>query len=142
MFKFSKRSLKNLNTVDSKLQLLAHEVLKITPYDFAITEGLRTTERQQELFKQNTPNKIITKCDGIKNKSKHQLGKAIDIMVYISEIDKTTNKPTGRNIGTWEEKYYREVALIFKQKAKELNINISWGGNWKSFKDCPHFEVV
>ena len=131
MFKFSKRSLKNLNTVDSKLQLLANEVLKTTPYDFAITEGLRTVERQQELFKQNTSNKIITKCDGIKNKSKHQLGKAIDIMVYDEH-----------GVGTWEEKYYKEVALIFKQKAKELNINISWGGDWKSFKDYPHFEIV
>ena len=131
MFKFSKRSLKNLNTVDSKLQLLANEVLKITPYDFAITEGLRTLERQQKLFKQNTSNKIITKCDGIKNKSKHQLGKAIDIMVYDEH-----------GAGTWEEKYYKEVALIFKQKAKELNINISWGGDWKSFKDYPHFELV
>ena len=131
MFKFSQSSIKRLNTVDSKLQLLANEVLKITPYDFAITEGLRTVERQQELFKQNTSNKIITKCDGIKNKSKHQLGKAIDIMVYDEH-----------GAGTWEEKYYKEVALIFKQKAKELNINISWGGDWKSFKDYPHFEIV
>ncbi len=131
MFKFSKRSLKNLNTVDSKLQLLAHEVLKITPYDFAITEGLRTTERQQELFKQNTPNKIITKCDGIKNKSKHQLGKAIDIMVYDEH-----------GAGTWEEKYYKEVALIFKQKAKELNINIKCGADFKNFFDGPHIELI
>ena len=131
MFKFSQSSIKRLNTVDSKLQLLANEVLKITPYDFAITEGLRTLERQQKLFKQNTSNKIITKCDGIKNKSKHQLGKAIDIMVYDEH-----------GAGTWEEKYYKEVALIFKQKAKELNINISWGGDWKSFKDYPHFELV
>lgn len=149
MFKFSQQSLNKLNTVDPQLQILAHEVLKISPYDFAITEGLRTLEKQQELFKQNKPNKIITKCDGINNKSKHQEGKAIDIMIYIQEIDKTdktdkttTNKPTGRIIGTWEEKYYREIATIFKQKAKELNINIRWGGDFKGFFDGPHFELI
>ena len=53
-------------------------------------------------------------------------------MIY----DPITNK------GTWEEKYYKELADVFKQKAKELNINIVWGGDWKSFKDCPHFELI
>jgi len=125
-FKFSKSSINKLNTVDKRLQLLANEVLEISPYDFAITEGLRTLEKQQEHFK-----KGVSKCDGIKNKSKHQEGKAIDIMVY----DENSK-------GTWEERYYREVANIFKQKARELNINIRWGGDWKSFKDCPHFELV
>ena len=126
MFKFSKSSLDKLNSVDPQLQLLANEVLKITPYDFAITEGLRTLEKQQEYFK-----KGASKCDGIKNRSKHQDGKAIDIMCYDKD---------GK--GTWEESYYREVADVFKQKAKELNINIVWGGDWKTFKDCPHFELV
>ena len=126
MFKFSKRSLERLNTADPQLQLLAHEVLKISPYDFAITEGLRTLEKQQEYFR-----KGASKCDGVKNKSKHQTGRAIDIMVY---------DENGK--GTWEKKYYREVANLFKQKAKELNINIRWGGDFKGFFDGPHFELV
>ena len=87
MFKFSKRSLERLNTADPQLQLLAHEVLKISPYDFAITEGLRTLEKQQEYFR-----KGASKCDGVKNKSKHQTGRAIDIMVY---------DENGK--GTWEK---------------------------------------
>ena len=126
MFKFSKRSETILSTVDKRLQLLANEVLKTSPYDFAITSGYRTQQEQMQMYI-----KKVSKCDGIEKKSKHQLRKAIDIMVYDEH-----------GVGTWEEKYYQEVALIFKQKAKELNINISWGGDWKSFKDCPHFEVI
>ena len=28
-----------------------------------------------------------------------------------------------------------------KQAAKELGVNIVWGGDWKSFKDGPHFQI-
>jgi peptidoglycan L-alanyl-D-glutamate endopeptidase CwlK len=28
-----------------------------------------------------------------------------------------------------------------KQAAYELNIKIEWGGDWKSFKDGPHFQL-
>ncbi len=60
----------------------------------------------------------------------------------ISEINKTANKSTGKPIGTWDKKYYIEVSKLFKQKAKKLNINIRWGGDWKSFKDCSNFELI
>ena len=41
---------------------------------------------------------------------------------------------------TWEEKYYKEVARagrILMQK-----YNVEWGGDWKKFKDLPHFEYT
>jgi peptidoglycan L-alanyl-D-glutamate endopeptidase CwlK len=28
-----------------------------------------------------------------------------------------------------------------KQAAKELNVAIIWGGDWRRFKDGPHFEL-
>ena len=49
MFKFSITSLQKLNTVDQNLQVLANEVMKISPIDFAITEGFRDRMRQKEL---------------------------------------------------------------------------------------------
>ena len=124
MFKFSEKSLKNLSTVDPRLRQLANEVLKISPYDIAITEGYRDRMRQKELYMDGK-----SKCDGEKILSKHQLGKAIDIMVYVN----------GK--GTWTEYFYNIVADVFKKKAKEMKINITWGGDWKNFKDCPHFEI-
>ncbi len=126
MFKFSERSEQLLNTVHKDLCRLAHEVIKISPYDFSITCGLRGLEDQQKAFKEGK-----SKCDGIKNKSKHQSGKAIDIMCF---------DENGK--GTWEKKYYIAVANVFKQKAKELKINIRWGGDFTTICDMPHFELV
>ncbi|WP_205671764.1 M15 family metallopeptidase [Acinetobacter bereziniae] len=28
-----------------------------------------------------------------------------------------------------------------KQAAKELGIEIEWGGDWKKFKDGPHWQL-
>lgn len=133
MFKFSKKSLKKLEGLHPNLQNFFMELIKISPYDFSITQGIRTAEEQNKLYQQGRtmPGKIVTNCDGYKLKSNHQtksdgLGHAGDIAVLVN------------NKITWEKKYYKEVAIsarILMQK-----YNIEWGGDWKSFKDLPHFE--
>ena len=133
MFKFSKKSLKKLEGLHPNLQNFFMELIKISPYDFSITQGIRTAEEQNKLYQQGrtVPGKIVTNCDGYKLKSNHQtksdgLGHAGDIAVLVN------------NKITWEEKYYKEVAIsarILMQK-----YNIEWGGDWKNFKDLPHFE--
>ena len=124
MFKFSERSEQLLNTVHKDLGRVAQEVIKISKVDFGIVYGLRDVNTQQKLFYAGK-----SQCDGIKIKSKHQDGLAIDIMCYIN------------GEGTWDKKYYYYVAGLFEAKAKELNININWGG-WWSFEDCGHFEIA
>lgn len=133
MFKFSRNSEKKLQYLHPNLQKFFRELIKISPYDFSITQGIRTTEEQNKLYQQGriVPGKIVTNCDGYKIKSNHQtksdgLGHAGDIAVLIN------------NKITWEEKYYKEVAMsarILMQK-----YNVEWGGDWRNFKDLPHFE--
>lgn len=125
MFKFSNRSLEKLNSVDVRLQTLAKKVLEISPFDFGITEGFRDRAKQNRYFCEGK-----SKCDGINTLSKHQQGSAIDIMVY---------DVNGKE--TWDPKYYYQVAGIFKAVAKQMNINIKWGGDFKSIVDMPHFEL-
>ena len=36
---------------------------------------------------------------------------------------------------------YTKVANHIKAIAKEQNIKLEWGGDWKSFKDYPHIEL-
>ena len=52
MYKFSERSKAKLVTVDIKLQNLMNMAIKESPYDFSITEGIRTLKRQKELVEQ------------------------------------------------------------------------------------------
>jgi peptidoglycan L-alanyl-D-glutamate endopeptidase CwlK len=35
----------------------------------------------------------------------------------------------------------KQVADACKQAAKQLDIPIEWGGDWKSFKDTPHIQL-
>ena len=119
-FKFSQRSENNLKGVDPDLVKIVRRALQLSPVDFGITEGLRTVERQRQLVaagKSQTMN------------SRHISGHAVDVFAY----------PT--SAGSWEWKYYEQIATAFKQAAKELNIPVEWGGDWKTLKDGPHFQL-
>ena len=105
MYKFSQRSLNNLEGLHPKLQEFATELIKVTPYDISITCGVRTAEEQNKIYQQGRtiPGKIVTKCDGYNIKSKHQvkadgLGYAFDIAVIIN------------NKSNWNKKVFHEVA--------------------------------
>jgi peptidoglycan L-alanyl-D-glutamate endopeptidase CwlK len=119
-FALGQRSKDRLTGVHPDLVKVIEEAIKESPLDFSITEGLRTKERQKELFdagKSQTMN------------SRHITGKAIDIAVLVD----------GKV--TWDFKYYQTAADHIKKVAKELGIDIVWGGDWQSFKDGPHFEL-
>ena len=130
MFKFSTKSEQLLNTVQKELNVLAHEVIKISPIDFSITEGFRDRMRQKELYAEGK-----SKIDGEIKLGKHQLGKAVDIVCC-----KEGYKEPLRDI-------YIVIGL-FLAKAKELNINIRVGALWdnnstkdNNFIDAFHIEV-
>ncbi len=129
MFDFSKRSLENLKNVDGRLVKICNELIK--EYDFTIIEGYRTQERQYELYKQG-----FSQLDGKTKKGKHNYSPslAIDIIPY----KKNYNAFDG---STESKLMFCELAHKFKNVAKRLNIEIIWGGDWKTFKDLPHFEL-
>ena len=120
MFSFSKASLDKMNGVNSKLVILMKEAIKNSPYDFKITEGLRTVERQKELVKTGKSKTM---------NSYNLKGQAVDIAVLID------------NKITWDFKYYKKVADHIKEVARKLGYVITWGGDWKTFKDGPHFQI-
>ena len=128
MYSFSKRSLSNLMNVDEKLVLICNELIK--RIDFTVIEGYRTRERQKELF-----DKGFSRIDGILKKGKHNYfpSRAVDIIPY-----KKGHNPFDSSKES-EEMFY-ELAEEFKKVAKELNIAITWGGDWE-FKDLPHFQI-
>ncbi|WP_139238526.1 M15 family metallopeptidase, partial [Yersinia ruckeri] len=36
---------------------------------------------------------------------------------------------------------YEQIAAAFKQAAKDVGVPIEWGGDWKTLKDGPHFQL-
>lgn len=120
-FSLSQRSENNLKGVDPNLVAVVRKAITLTPVDFVVIEGLRSLERQKELFAKGASKTL---------KSNHLIGRAVDVAALVD----------GKI--TWEEKYYRQISTAFKQAAKDLGISIRWGGDFKGFFDSPHFELL
>lgn len=46
------------------------------------------------------------------------------------------------NNATWDEIYkFKRLGAHIKKCAERLDIDIIWGGDWKTLKDYPHFEI-
>ena len=126
-FKLSKRSYERLNGIDAILIAILTEAIKESPYDFGIPRdgGLRTAERQKELF-----DKGVSKADGYKKKSYHQSGKAFDIYAFVG------------GEASWDKGALTHIARhIIKVAKEQFDVELEWGGDWKSFKDYPHFQI-
>jgi peptidoglycan L-alanyl-D-glutamate endopeptidase CwlK len=136
--KFSQRSLINLLGVHPDLVRVMDEAINDTPVDFTIVEGVRTVERQQELYAQGRIKRgvIVTNADGVKKKSNHQVkddgyGHAVDLYPYFD-----------RSVQVDALKELKVIAEHIKATADRLGVPIEWGGDWTSLKDYPHFELI
>lgn len=123
MFKYSKKSLERLSTIDKKLQDLFNEVIKISKIDIGISFGIRSLEEQQKVF-----NDRKSMCDGIIKKSKHQDGLAVDFICFVNSKL------------TYEIKYYYYIVGLCEEIARRLNIDVQ-SGIWWSFEDGGHIEL-
>lgn len=127
MYSFGVKSLNLLNNpqLNPTLRLLMIEAIKDSPLDFTILETVRTIERQRELVKQG---KSQT------NKSRHI--PSTNVSGYAEAVDIA---PYPIN---WEDiNRFNKLADHIQKKAKQLNIPITWGGQWKSLVDRPHYEL-
>lgn len=147
MFTLDERSLKRLNNkVHPKLVAVVKRAIELSTVDFSVIEGIRTIEKQREYVKKGVSKTM---------KSRHLIqpdgyGHAVDLAPLIEKhlTDKEWQYSKGDlDIGKdakipWNSwKAFEEVSKAMKQAAKELNVRITWGGDWKSFKDGPHFQI-
>ncbi len=119
-FSFSKRSRARLAGVHQDLIDVVSRALEITTVDFTVVEGLRSPARQREL--------VATGASQTMN-SRHLTGHAVDLAPYIAGSVR------------WDWPPFYELARAMKLAAGELGIPIKWGGDWRTFKDGPHFEL-
>lgn len=108
-----------------KVALLLHR-MEALGHPMFVTEGVRTAERQAALYAQGrtTPGPIVTKCDGVRRRSNHQVKKD----GYGYAVDLAFRGPTPFD-GPWE---------LFGKEARALGLK--WGGDFPSF-DGPHVEL-
>lgn len=97
-----------------------------------VTQGLRTFLEQDTLYQQGrtTAGKKVTNAKA--GQSIHNYGFAIDICLIIDGVTaswESTKDWDNDQIADWYE-----CVKIFAKYGRE------WGGNWKTFKDLPHFD--
>ena len=145
----SEASIEKMKGVHPKLIELMKKAISDSPYDFKIVQGLRTAEYQNSLYQQGRtkPGKIVTKLDGYSRKSNHQAkadgyGHAVDIAVC-GHYDQNGNyvKYT-TDAEMFDNKKLVEISKHVKVVAKEMGLDIVWGGDWKTLYDTPHYELV
>lgn len=97
-----------------------------------VTQGLRTFEEQEALYAQGRtkPGKKVTNAKG--GQSIHNYGFAVDICLIID--GKTASWDTAKDWDNDKVADWYECVKIFAKHGWE------WGGNWKIFKDMPHFD--
>lgn len=114
-------------TLDKRVQPAAfrfiNRVWKELGIALRVTQALRTIGEQDALYAQGrtTPGKKVTNARG--GYSFHNFGLALDVVIIRD----------GKAI--WEI-LPKKVVDIAKQEG------FAWGGDWKSFKDYPHFEMT
>ena len=139
-YSLSQRSLNNLKGVHPDLVAVVHRAIEITEQDFIVIEGVRTQERQDELWAQGRtkPGPIVT---WTKDASSHGIGKdgyghAVDICPFPVDWN---------DISKFDAIYVAMMAA-----AQELGVRLRYGGDWdmdgklreRGETDSPHFELA
>ena len=92
-----------------------------------VAQGFRTFEEQDALFKQRPK---VTNAKG--GDSIHNYGLAIDIVLIIN--GKVASWDTKKDFDKDKQSDWMEVVQVLKKAGW------NWGGDWRTFKDMPHFE--
>ena len=120
-FILSQKSLRRLEGVNPALVQVVKRAIQITPIDFIVVEGLRTKERQAYLVEKGASKTM---------NSRHLTGDAVDLA------------PIVNNKVSWDWKDFYPLAEAVKEAAKQVKVEVEWGGDWTTFKDGPHWQLL
>lgn len=121
----SPRSLERLEGAHPDLQKVIKRAAAISDLDFTVLEVLRTPARQRQLVAKGASKTMksrhLPSADG--------KSRACDIAPLID------------GAVSWDWPLYHRLAVVIKQAAVEVGVPIEWGGDWRTFKDGPHWQL-
>lgn len=126
--------MRGIDKLHPDLQMALNKFLeecKSQGLDVCITETLRTQAEQEKLYAQGrtTPGKIVTNCIGYQ--SPHCWGVAFDFCRNKKgyEYDNTDG-------------FFDKVGKIAKTIFDNTEYDLFWGGDFRTFVDKPHIEMI
>ena len=133
MRSWSPRSQYNMDGLHPDLILVLNRALQTSPHMLVVTEGLRTLERQRELLRigatKTLKSRHLKQADGY--------GHAFDFYALVDiNSDGKVSFEEMSNV-----RLMLPIADAIKAAAKEKNVAVTYGGDWRKFRDYPHFEL-
>lgn len=116
-----------LAEIHPDLSAIIHAAAGLYLGRFEVVEGVRSLGKQKKLFaagaSKTMRSRHIPECN--------RCGKAcaVDLAVIID------------NAVRWDWPLYGALADTVKEASKQTGIPIEWGGDWRTFKDGPHFQL-
>lgn len=114
------RSLSRLEGVHADLARVVRKAAAMSDLDFTVLEGLRTLARQKQLLAAGATTTL---------RSRHLTGHAVDLGAMVAGTVR------------WDWPLYHRLAEIVKDAARIEGVAIEWGGDWRTFKDGPHWQL-
>ena len=119
-FQLSQKSKDRLTGVHPDLVSVVNRALELSEIDFTVLEGVRSLAKQEQLYAAKATTTL---------KSRHLTGHAVDLGAIVAGTVR------------WDWPLYHKIADAMKDAAEQLGIPLEWGGDWKTFKDGPHFQL-
>ncbi len=119
-YHLGKRSLARLEGVHPDLVKIVKQAIVTSKVDFTVIEGLRPLSRQKMLLRTGASRTL---------RSRHLTGHAVDLAPWVGGAIR------------WDWPLFYPIARAMKSAAKDCGIQIRWGGDWRRFKDGPHFQL-
>jgi len=155
-YRYSTKSEQKLETCHPDIQRVFSIVIKRSAIDISVTYGVRSTKLQKKMYAQGRtkPGKIITNCDGVIKKSKHQAKE--DGYSYAIDIDIYCGDRKYSSITRYDPLHLAYIAGVVDSVVHELYLEgeishkFVWGGNWDSdgvikydqkMLDLCHWEI-
>ena len=120
MYTLGARSRERMQGVHPDLIKVVERAIELTTVDFTVLEGVRSVERQRKLYEAGASQTL---------NGRHITGHAVDLGAWIEDEVR------------WDWPLYRKIAAAMKEAAKEIDVKIVCGADWKRFPDGPHFEL-
>lgn len=141
-FVLGTNSLARLEGVHPDLARVVRRAIALSSVDFAVTEGVRTPQRQRELYAQGRTKpgaKVTWTLTSNHFKAPDGYGHAVDLVPWPIDWEGPSKFPK-----------FDAIARAMFAAASELGVAIRWGADWdrdgtpreRGESDSPHFELA
>lgn len=126
--------------VHPDLVRIVERAAELSPVPFRVFEGVRSVERQRE----NVRRGVSKTMNSRHIRAANGVGHAVDLVLAfdvdrdgdIDGADLWASPASPQGAAAW-----RRLETAVKAAAREQGVPVEWGGDWRSFKDYPHWQL-